>query len=162
MKENLIEAGKIVNTHGIRGEVKIQPWADSPEFLMGFSRIFIQGAPVNVLSARVHKSCVIAALEGVSGIEDAIRLKNKIVHIDRDEVVLEQGQHFVADLVGLNAVDYESGENLGIIAEVLSLPSNNVYVIRGVREIMVPAVPDFVKEKNLEAGIIKLKLIEGM
>ena len=74
MSESLIEAGKIINTHGIRGELKIQPWADSPEFLLGFDRIFIDGNPVKIMSAKVHKSCVIAALEGVFNIDDALKL----------------------------------------------------------------------------------------
>ena len=162
MNKDLLEAGKIVNTHGVRGEVKIQPWADSPEFLMGFGSLFIDGAPVRLLSSRVHKGCVIAALEGVLDIDAAIRLKNKVVSIDRSEVELEEGQHFVADLVGLDAIDVSSGEKLGNVMEVLSLPANNVYVIKGSREIMVPAVPEFVKGIDMDEGVIKIALIDGM
>ncbi|MCL2366185.1 MAG: ribosome maturation factor RimM [Oscillospiraceae bacterium] len=162
MKKNLLEAGKIVNTHGMRGEVKIMPWADSPEFLMGFEHVFIDNAPVKILSSRAHKGCVIATLEGVSDIESAIRLKNRIVFIDRDEVELEEGQHFIADLVGLTAIDAKTGSTLGILKDVMSLPSNNVYLIKGEREILVPAVPEFVSEIDMESGIIKLTLIEGM
>jgi len=162
MKKRFLEAGKIVNTHGMRGEVKLQPWADSPEFLTSFERLYIDGAPVKVLSSRVHKGCVIAALEGVYDIEGAIRLKNKTVSIDRDEVHLEEGRFFVADLTGLRAVDAETGEELGTLSDVMSLPSNNVYVIKGAREILVPAVPDFIKETNLEEGYILISLIEGM
>ncbi|MCL2226846.1 MAG: ribosome maturation factor RimM [Oscillospiraceae bacterium] len=162
MDKNLLEAGKIVNTHGMRGEVKIQPWADSPEFLMDFESIFIGGAPIKILSSRAHKGCVIAALEGVTDIDGAIMLKNKIVYIDRDEVNLQEGRHFVADLIGLRAIDIETGDELGAIADVMSLPSSNVYVIKGPREILVPAVPQFVKEIDIEAGTIKIRLIEGM
>jgi len=162
MKTNLLEAGKIVSTHGIRGEVKILPWADSPEFLTEFDYLFIGNSPIKVLSSRAHKGCVIAALEGVVNVDDAIRLKNKIVFINRDEVDLDEDQHFIADLIGLTAIDAETGDNLGTVKDVMSLPSNNVYVIKGEREILVPAVPDFVKEINIEAGTIKLKLIEGM
>lgn len=162
MKKKLLEAGKIVNTHGVKGEVKIMPWTDSPEFLMEFDHLFIGNAPVKVLSSRVHKGCVIAALEGVSNIEDAIRLKHQIVFIDRDKAELDDDQHFVADLIGLTAIDAETSDNLGTVKDVMSLPSNNVYVIKGEREILIPAVPDFVKEINMETGIIKFKLIEGM
>jgi len=162
MREKLLDAGKIVNTHGVRGEVKIQPWADTPDFLLGFKQLYIDGVPVKVLSARVHKGCVITALDGVSDIEGSIRLKNKTVAINREEVQLEDGRYFVADLVGLNAVDAGTGGSIGTVEDILALPANNVYVIRGEREILVPAVPDFVEEINLSEGYIRLNLIDGM
>ena len=162
MKDRFLEAGKIVNTHGVHGEVKIHPWADSPEYITGFERLYIDGASIKVLSARVHKGCVIAALDGVDDIDGAIGLKNKIVSIDRDDATLDEGRYFIADLIGLRALDAESGEELGTVADVLSLPANNVYVIRGAREILVPAAPDFIDEINVEGGYIRLSLIEGM
>jgi len=157
-----LEAGRIVNTHGVHGELRLQPWADSPGFLAGFKRLYIDGAPVEVVSARVHKNCVIAAFEGVTDIDGALKLKNKIVLIDRDDAQPGEGRHFVADLIGLRAVDAETGSELGTVADILSLPANDVYVIRGAREILVPAVPDFVDEVDLPGGCIKLRLIDGM
>ena len=157
-----LDAGKIVNTHGINGEVRILPWADSPDFIAGFERLYIDGKPIKVLSSRVHKGCVIAALDGVGDIDGAIRLKNKTIQIKRSDIQLEAGQHFIADLIGLHALDAQSGEELGTVADVLSRPANNVYVINGAREILVPAVPDFIEEINIDAGYIKLRLIEGM
>ena len=162
MGSRFLEAGKIVNTHGVRGEVKLQPWADSPGFLASFESLYIDGSPVKVLSARVHKGCVIAALEGVSDIDGAIRLKNKTVFIARDDAVLEEGRHFVADLIGLRAVDAETGGELGLISDMLSLPANDVYVIEGAREILVPAVPEFVEEISITGGYVKFRLIDGM
>ena len=162
MSDSFLEAGKIINTHGLRGEVRIQPWADSPSFLAGFRHLYIDGVQVEVLSARVHKSYVIALFKGVEDIDSAIRLKNKIVHISKNDVNLEEGRYFVADIVGLRAVDAVTGEELGTVSEVLSLPANNVYVIKGAREILVPAVPDFIIETNMAAGYIKLRLLEGM
>ena len=162
MRNRFLEAGKIVNTHGLRGEVRIQPWADSPDFLAGLERLYIDGAPVEIRSARVHKSNVIAALGDVTDIDGAIRLKNKTVFIDRDDVQIEEGRYYVADLVGLCAIEADTGNELGTVADVLPLPSNDVYVVRGDREILVPAVPDYVREVNIEAGYVKLRLIEGM
>jgi len=170
MKQELVEAGKIVNTHGRSGQVKLQPWADSPTFLTGFECIYIDGAPIKVLSARVHKSCVIVDLEGVDDIETAIRMKNKIISVKREDIQLEEGRYLVADLIGLRALNAETGEELGTIAEVLSLPSNDVYVIKvqcdteGIsrREMLVPAVPEFIVETNIKDGSLKLRLIEGM
>jgi 16S rRNA processing protein RimM len=161
MSEQYLEAGMIVNTHGIRGEVKINPWADSPGFLLSFDRLFVDGKPLQVVSSRVHKNCVIVAFEGITGIDDAVRLKNKTVYIDRSDVSLPEGEYFVSDLIGLDAVD-ESGAKLGTISEIISLEPHNVYVIQGSREILVPAVPEFVKQVDIEGGRVVFKLIEGM
>ena len=162
MGNRFLEAGKIVNTHGVHGEVKIQPWADSPDFIAGLERLFIDGSPVKLLSAKVHKGCVIAALDGVNDIDGAIRLKNKIVFIDRNDAPLDDGRYFIADLIGLRALDADTGEELGIVADVLSLPANDVYVIKGAREILVPAAPGFIVETDIDGGYIRLRLIEGM
>jgi 16S rRNA processing protein RimM len=161
MKKQYLEAGKIVNTHGVRGEVKIQPWADSAEFLQDFPTIYIDGAPVRVLSSRVHKDCLIAALEGVGDVNDAMRLKNKTVFIDRSDATLEDGSFFIQDIIGASVRD-ESGAELGTLADVLELPAGNVYVVRGAREILVPAVPEFVRKTDADAGVITVRLIEGM
>ena len=162
MKNELIEAGKIVNTHGIRGELRLQPWADSPDFLTGFEYLYIDEKPTKVLSARVHKGCVIATLEGVTDIDAAIKMKNKVIKVKKADIHLEEGTYLIADLIGLSVEDAETGEQLGRITDVLSLPSNNVYVIQGEREILVPAVPEFIVETNLDEGYIKLRLIEGL
>ena len=162
MGKRFLEAGIIVNTHGISGEVRIQPWADSPDFLANFDRLYIDGKPVKVMSARTHKSTVIVAFDNITDIDSAIKLKNKIVSIDRDEVPLEEGQYFVADLVGLSALDAETGANLGVIVDVLQRPANNVYVIKGERDLLVAAVPDFVIETNIDAGYVRIRVIEGM
>jgi len=161
MKDEYIETGKIVNTFGKRGEVRLQPWADSPGFLTGFEYYYIDGKPIKVLSARVHKGCVIAALEGIEDIDAAIKLKNKIIKIKKDDVNLDEGKFFVTDLIGLKVINAETDENIGILIDVLSLPSNNVYVIKGEREILVPAVPEFIIETSLADGFIKIRLIEG-
>ena len=162
MDNQLIDAGIIVNTHGVRGMVKIQPWADTPGFLTGFDEYYIDGAPVKVLSARVHKGCVIAALSGVEGIDASIRLKNKTISVLRCKAGLEEGRYFITDVIGLRAICYDTGKELGIVEDILSLPANNVYIIKGAREILVPAVPEFIKETDLTGGIIKVKLIDGM
>ena len=160
--DKYLEAGRIVNTHGVGGEVKIQPWADSPDFLTGFKHFYIDGVRVAVLSARVHKTCVLAALDGVNDLDAAIRLKNKTILIDRDETQPGDGRYFIADLIGLRAVDAETGAELGAVSDVLTLPSNDVYVLSGIREMLVPAVPEFITETNMEEGYVKIRVIEGL
>ena len=161
MRQELLETGQIVNTHGIRGEVKIVPWADSPEFLCQFSTLYIDGAPVKVRSARVHKGNVIALLEGIGDVNAAMCLKNKVVCIHRKDARLPKGAFFLADIIGLDVVD-ENGGKLGVLQDILSPSLQQVYVVKGEREILIPAVPEFILETNVEGGYIKVRLIEGM
>jgi len=161
MKKQFLEAGRIVNTHGIRGEVRIQPWADSPEFLTAFKKLYIDGEAYKLASCRVHKDCVIAKFDGLDDINEAMRLKNKIVFINRDDARLPEGHHFISDTYGISVYD-ESGSLLGTVRDVMTLPANDVYVVSGEREILIPAVPEFVKELDLENERMTVKLIEGM
>lgn len=160
MKE-FLDCGQIVNTHGIRGEVRIVPWADSPDFLRGFDTLYVDGAPRKVASARVHKGSVIAKLDGVDTVEEAMLLKGKTVQLRRADAKLPEGAFFLADIIGLDVVD-EDGQKLGVLKEVLSPSIQQVYVVAGEREILIPAVPEFILETNIEGGYIKVRLIEGM
>ena len=162
MGSNFLEAGQIVNTHGIRGEVKIVPWCDTPEFLCGFDTFYLDGAPVKVESARAHKGNVIAKLAGVDDVNGAMRLKNKVISIDRSGVILPPGRHFIADLMGLDVIDAATDEKIGVVADVLTPPAHEVYVVKGEHEYMIPAVDEFLAETNVEGGYIKVRLIEGM
>lgn len=162
MKHEFLEAGQIVNTHGIRGEVKIIPWADSPAFLAGFSTLYLDGKPIRVQAARVHKTAVLARLEGVDTVEAAMTLKGKTVSIARKDAALEPGAFFLADLIGV-AVRNEAGAPLGTVTEVLTPPAHNVYVVTGPDgEHLIPAVPAFVKQVDLDRGEMVVSLIEGM
>ena len=163
MKSQFLEAGEIVNTHGVKGEVKIMPWADSPEFLCQFDTLYVDGKAIKVLSARPHKTMVLAALEGVDTVEKAMRLKGKVLSIDRTGVELPNGRHFLADLMGLTVLDNATGEELGTIEDILTPPAHEVYVVRGKgKEYMIPAVDAFLAETNVEGGYIRVNLIEGM
>ena len=157
---DLLQTGKIVSTHGTRGEVKILPWADSPEFLLGFEQLYIDGEPYRVAHARVHGTCVLCQLSGIDDINAAMALRNKVVSIDRAEASLPDGAVFVADLIGLRVLC--GGREIGKIAEVLQPPANDVYVVRGEKEYMIPAVREFVEEVNVPAGFVRVRLIEGM
>ena len=162
MKNRFLEAGQIVNTHGIQGEVKIVPWCDSPEFLCDFNTLYIDEKPVKVRSARIHKGNVLAFLEGVDDVNAAMRLKGKTVFIDRTGVELPDGRHFLADLIGLEVRDAGSGTVLGTVTDVLTPPAHEVYVVKGEREYLIPAVDEFLIETNVEGGFIRVRLIEGM
>ena len=160
-KNQYLEIGQLVNTHGIRGEVRIQPWADSPEFLLRFKTFYIDGAPVRVRAARVHKGCVIALFDGVEDVNAAMGLKNKTLCIDRADARLPKGSFFLADILGARVVA-EDGAELGALADTLDLPGQRVYVVRGEREHLIPAVPEFILHTDADAGVITVRLIEGM
>lgn len=157
----LIEAGKIVNTHSVYGEIKVQPWSDTLDFLCDFDLVYIDKKPFEVEKARVHKTCVLLKLSGVNNINDAEKFKNKLIFVDREDVELSDDTYFIRDLEGLTVID-QTGTPLGKIFEVLTLPSNDVYVIRGEDEYMIPAVKEFIKEVDLESKTVYVSTIPGM
>jgi 16S rRNA processing protein RimM len=160
-KKRFIEAGEIVNTHGVRGEVKIQPWVDSAEFLSRFKTLYIGETPYKVLSASVHKDCVLAALAGVEDVNAAMALKNKRVLIDRNDAKLPEGSFFQVDIIGATVVD-ESGKELGKLVDIIDMPASMIYVVRGESEHLIPAVPEFIRGVDLEKGVVTVHIIEGM
>ena len=164
MKQYL-EVGKVTNVHGLMGEVKVQPWADSPEFLCQFKTLYLDEAhfPMTVQRARVHKNMVIIKFEGPTDVPSALSLRGATLYIDRSDAKLPEGAFFLADIYGLEARDAASGEVLGKIADVLTLPANNVYVVRGgARELMIPAVPQFIAETSIDGGYIRVNMMEGL
>ena len=160
-KQQYIEAGQIVNTHGVAGEVKIQVWLDSPQFMKRFKRLFLDGQERRVSSARVHKDFLLATLKGVEDVNAAMALKGKTVYIDRADAALPRGAYFLQDLIGAQVVD-EQGASVGVLTEVLERPASNIYVVKGETEHLIPAVPEFVMSTDAEAGRIVVRLIEGM
>ena len=165
MKEQYLEVGKITNVHGLMGEVRVQPWADPPDFLCQFKTLYVDKThwPVQVERARVHKNMVILKLNGVTDVNGALAMRNAVLYIDRDDANLPKGSFFLADIYGLEVRDAETDEVLGKVADILTPPANNVYVVRGgKRELMIPAGDQFVKELNVDGGYRKGALMEGM
>ena len=165
MPEQYLEVGKVTSTHGVMGEVRVQPWADSPEFLCQFKTLYVDQAhwPIKVERARVHKNMVILKFEGITDVPSALSMRNAILFIDREDADLPEGSFFLADIMGLEARDAQTGKVLGKIDDVMTLPANNVYVIRGgEREIMVPAVSQFIAETNVDEGFVRINMMEGL
>ena len=158
MKLQFIEAGEIVTTHGVRGEVKVLPWVDSPEVLCEFDRVRIGGKEYAMESCRIQKSCNLVKLAGVDTMEAAQALRGKTVELYREDI--DDEVIFAAELIGVEV--YAGGEWIGKIAEVLDYPGNSVYVVRGEHEYMIPAVKHFILSTDMEANRMEVKLIEGM
>lgn len=161
LKQRFIEAGEIVNTHGIRGEVRIVPWTDSAEFLAGFKTLYIDGKPFVVLSSRTHKTLLLTQLEGVTDVNAAMALKGKVVFIDREDARLPEGGYFQQDLIGARVTDV-GGAEVGELVDMLEAPAGVIYVVRGETEHLIPAVPEFIVSADADAGTVTVRLIGGM
>lgn len=160
-KQKFIEAGKIVNTHGVKGEIKIQVWLDSPEFLKTFKRIYIDGKAIKVISSRVHKDFLIAFLEGVNDVNEAMCLKNKTVYIDRKDAKLPRGAYFLQDIIGATVFD-QNGAEVGKLTDIMETPASKIYVVNGESEHLIPAVDEFILAVDADKAEVRVNLIEGM
>ena len=156
-----VEAGRIVNTHGVAGEVKIEVWLDSPEFFRTFKRLYIGGEEKKILSARTHKQFVIARLAGVDELGAAMALKGKTVEILRADAHLKDGEFFVQDILGFRVVD-EEGREVGTLVDAEETPASMIYVVKGEREHLIPAVKEFILDIDAEKEEIRVHLIGGM
>ena len=160
MKKRFLEAGQIVSTHGIAGEVKILPWCDGPEFLKEFDTFYIEGTAYPVEQARVHKNMLLCKLSGVNDMNAAQVMKNKVVCIDRSDARIPEGRVFISDLIGLPV--YADGQEIGVLKDVYTGPANDVYIVKGEKEYMIPAVSEFREDVNVDEGYVRVRLIEGM
>ena len=158
MKLQFVEAGEIVTTHGVRGEMKVLPWVDGPEILCEFERVRIAGREYNVQSCRIQKSCNLLKVEGIDTMEAAQAMRGKTVELYREDI--DDEVIFAAELIGVEV--YADGENIGKIVEVLDYPGNSVYVVKGKHEYMIPAVKQFILSTDMEKNEMQVKLIEGM
>lgn len=158
MKLEYIEAGEIVNTHGVRGEVKVLCWLDAPEMLCQFDRCRIAGKDYEMESVRVQKTCNLVKLSGVDTMEAAQKLRGKVLELYREDI--DDEVIFAAELVGVEV--YADGQCIGTIREVLDYPGNSVYVVRGEHEYMIPAVKQFILSTDMEKNVMEVRLIEGM
>ena len=158
MKLQFIEAGEIVTTHGVRGEVKVMPWVDSPEFLCEFKRVRIEGTVYKVRKCRVQKTCCLMDLESVDTMEAGQALRGKTVEIFREDCDPEL--IFADELKGVEV--FSGDTSIGKITDVLDYPGNKVYVVEGLFEYMIPAVKEFILSVDMDANRIQVKLLEGM
>ena len=166
MQKQFLETGKITGTHGLKGEVRVQPWADSPEFLSEFDELYLdKGAKkIEITASRVHKHMLIMKIKGVDCVEDAEKLRNKVLYMNRDDVELEDGAYFIQDLLGLDVIDGDSGETLGLLDDVSETGANDVYHVKipDGRVVLIPVIPDVVKDIDLEKGEIRMFKMKGL
>lgn len=166
MKKQYLDSGKIVGTHGIKGEVRIEPWCDSPEFLCAFKKLYLdeKGQTFIEVKSRPHKNITLAKIKGVDTIEAAEKLRGKIIYINRDDITLDEGVNFVQDLIGLEVRDAENGTVYGKITDVLRTGANDVYEITDSnnKKYLAPVIDEVVEEINVDGGFVLIRPMKGI
>ncbi len=167
MKKEYLEIGKIVNVHGLKGDVKVMPWCDDPELLCEFESLFIDRdkKEIYIEDARVLKNTVIIRFEGVDTVEAAEKLRNKILYIHRDDLELEEGVYFIQDLIGLSVIDADTDKSYGTLKDVSQTGANDVYEVydeEANRTYWIPAIPQVVVETDVDGGVMKIRPLEGL
>ena len=163
MKLETIKVGRIVNAHGIRGEVRVQPRDGDPAFLTRFKTFYIDGQPVSPTANHVHKSLVLMKFPGVEDMNAALTYKDKDLYIRRADARLPEGAYFDDELLGMGVFDAATGEELGKLTAVENYPAHKVYTVKGRREYLIPAVKDvFIKSVDLDHDRMEVQVWEGM
>ena len=158
MKLQFIEAGEIVTTHGVRGEVNVLCWLDDPEMLCEFERCRIGGKEYTMTEVRVQKTCNLVKLQGIDTMEAAQAMRGKVIELYREDI--DDEVIFAAELIGVEV--YAEDACIGKIVDVLDYPGNAVYVVKGQHEYMIPAVSHFILSTDVDANRMEVRLIEGM
>lgn len=164
--KDFLEAGKIVGTHGINGNVKVEPWCDSAEFLCSFKTLYFKSGKekVNVISARKQKSNVIMSIEGIDDMEKAIAVRGRILYLKRSEADLPDDTFFIQDIIGCKVFDVDTNVLYGEVTDVFKTGANDVYQVKNKDEkvYLIPVIPDVVKTIDVNNQTIYIKPIEGL
>ena len=158
MRLEFVEAGEIVTTHGVKGEMKILPWVDGPEILCEFDRCRIGVVEYEIESCRIQKTCNRLKVQGIDTMEAAQAMRGKILELYREDI--DDEVIFAAELIGVEV--FAEGRSIGKIKDVLDYPGNAVYVVKGEHAYMIPAVKEFILSTDLEKNEMQVRLIEGM
>ena len=165
---NLLEVGKIINTHGLKGEVKIVTWTDSPDVFEDLEYVIIKSKKgditLTIKGVKYQKNNIIVKFRELERIEDAEPLKNSVLYAPREMLgELPDGVYYIADLIGLEVFDDE-GQKIGIIADVFSTGANDVYDIKreGQKNLLLPVIDDVVLDVDIEGGKVTVHIMEGL
>ena len=164
-RKQYLEIGEIVGTHGVRGEVRVQPWCDSPAVLAPIKALYFEeGARKVKVACRAHKTMALVKLQGVDTVEQAQALRGQVLYADRRDIRLEKGRYFICDLIGLSVVDDDSGEVYGVCTDVTETGANNVYHMKTAdgKVVLIPAIPDVVRCVDIDGGVIRIFAMAGL
>ncbi len=174
MKRKYLECAKIVNTHGVRGALRAECLCDSVDVFSNLETVYIKNGskyePHKLINAAEHKNVMLISIEGIDNLDAAISLKGTILYADRDDFDLDEGDYFIADLIGLPVYNADTGEKYGTLEDVSNSGASDIYTVKRVPDIdsdgkndefMIPAVPEFIIRIDTDEGIF-IRPIEGM
>lgn len=159
MKKTYLEGGKICTAHGVKGLLKVEHLCDDAKVLARVKRVFLLSrdgsySERSVFSSSVMGAFVLMGIDGINSREEAISYRGKIIYLHRDDVPLADGAMFIADMIGLPVFHFESGAPLGEIADVSDVAGRRIYTVKyNGCEVMIPDVPEFIKEISEEGGM---------
>ena len=165
MKKEFLEIGKFVGTHGVRGMVRIQPWSDNGDFLTQFKKFYLDGGKEKIEMNKItpHGNVVIAAVKGIDSIEEAEKLRGKVLYIKRDDARLPEGRYFVSEIIGSNVFDADTNALLGVLSDVSPTGANDVWHIKsGEKEYLVPAIPDVIVNVDINTDTVIIRPLKGI
>ena len=158
-----IEIGKIVNTHGLKGHIKVEPWCDGIETFEYLKRVFVNGKEYSMDSVKIQKNLFLVKLKELSTVEDAELLKGKIIYADEDEMPpLPEGVYYLKDIIGLSV--YEGEKFIGEVTDWIETGANNVYIIKRPKgkDLLIPAIDSVINEVDIENKKMSVTLLEGL
>ncbi|MBQ8739966.1 MAG: 16S rRNA processing protein RimM [Clostridia bacterium] len=165
MKKEFLEIGKFVGTHGVRGMVRIQPWSDDGAFLTQFKKFYLENGKTKIEMSKIapHGNVVIAQVKGVDTIEDAEKLREKVLYIKRDDARLPEGRYFISEIIGSQVFDADTNALLGTLADVSPTGANDVWHIKnGDKEYLVPAIPDVIVSVDINTDTVVIRPLKGI
>jgi 16S rRNA processing protein RimM len=161
-----LECGKVVSTHGIVGEIKVQPWCDSAEDLASLTRLYLDGGktPLRIDKGRVQKNMVLLKFDGFDTIEQAATLRGRILWLDRGDLPLKEGEHFVQDLLGAKVIDADTEKVYGTLTDITQTGANDVYHITfpDDRVFLIPAIEQVIVDIDAQLEIVKIRPLKGL
>ena len=168
MKNSLLEVGKIVNTHGLRGEVKVVAWTDSPDDFEKIKTVYIkmksEQISLKIKSIKYQKNNLIIKFDEFNDINEVLPYKNAVLYADREELgPLDEGVYYIVDLIGLDVIT-EDGEKVGVICDVFNAGASDIYDVKreGKKNLLIPVIDEVVKEVDLENGRVVVNIMEGL
>lgn len=164
--KQFLEIGKIVNTHGIKGELRLQPWCDGVDFIKQFRTLYLDENGKNAVElsgVRAHKNIAVIKLAGIDSIDEAEKLKNRVLYCNRDDAEIPEDSNYIQDIIGCVVKNAVSGEEYGAVADVLNYGASDILEIdmKG-KKGYVPVIEDIVKKVDCAAGLIEIIPMKGL
>ncbi|MCR3759338.1 ribosome maturation factor RimM [Clostridium felsineum] len=160
--EDFFSIGQIINTHGVRGELKIYPLTDDVNRFDALDSVYIDNEVRKVISVKKQPNKLILKIEGIDTLDEAVKYKNKYIKVLREDAVeLKEGQYFIKDIIGCKVFD-ENDNLLGEVYDVINTKNNDVYCIKrdGKQDLLVPALKEIVLKIEMENKKIIIKAVE--